>query len=188
MFSLSDNHLNFDSLTVSYLGFRFEHEFTGYISYPYWISSLTHKDIFRLLLPWTFIGLLLFIYSPLVVFIEQKFVKEKIIEKEIHVADVTIDKAKIYQLPDGSLFDSFAGTITKEDFVHTLPPQSALLLKLFLRKENHRLSTAEIEQELWNGSGTIDKIHKVIQRLRAELRKVSPELTIKNVNGDYELK
>ena len=86
------------------------------------------------------------------------------------------------------MFDSFAGTLTKEDFVHTLPPQSALLLKLFLRKENHRLSTAEIEQELWNGSGTIDKIHKVIQRLRAELRKVSPELTIKNVNGDYELK
>ena len=113
---------------------------------------------------------------------------KKIVEKEIHVADVPIDKAKIYHLPDESLFDSFAGTITKGDFVHTLPPQSSLLLKLFLRKENHSLTTMEIENGLWNGNGSMDKIHKAIQRLRVELKKVSPDLVIKNVNGDYELK
>ena len=91
-------------------------------------------------------------------------------------------------MPDNSLFDSFAGTITKGDLVHTLPPQSSLLLKLFVRKENLYLSTAEIDKGLWNGNGTIDNIHKVIQRLRTELRKVSSELVIKNVNGGYELK
>ena len=109
-------------------------------------------------------------------------------EKKIHVADVSIDKAKIYHLPDDSLFDSFAGTITKGNLIHTLPPQSSLLLKLFLRKENHCLTTTEIEQDLWNGNGSIDKIHKAIQRLRIELKKVSPDLVIKNVNGDYVLK
>jgi hypothetical protein len=46
----------------------------------------------------------------------------------------------------------------------------------------------EIENGLWNGNGSMDKIHKAIQRLRVELKKVSPDLVIKNVNGDYELK
>ena len=104
------------------------------------------------------------------------------------MADVTIDKAKIYHLPDESLFDSFAGTITKGDLIHTLLPQSSLLLKLFLRKENHCLSTTEIEQGLWNGNGSTDKIHKAIQRLRTDLKKISPDLVIKNINGNYELK
>ena len=132
--------------------------------------------------------MLFFFYSSIEGLFHRKFIKEKIVEKEIHVADVVIDKAKIYQLPDGSVFDSFAGTLSKNDLIHTLPPQSALLLRLFLRKEKHRLTTVEIEQELWNGQGTVDKIHKVIQRLRAELKKVSPDLVVKNVNGDYELK
>ena len=111
-----------------------------------------------------------------------------VVEKKIHVADVAIDKAQVYELPGGGLFDSFSRTITQGDFVYTLPPQPALLLRLFLRKKNHHLSTAEIEQELWNGNGSTDKIHKVIQRLRVELKKVSPNLIIKNVNGDYVLK
>ena len=104
------------------------------------------------------------------------------------MADVAIDKAQVYELPGGGLFDSFSGTVTKGDFVHKFPPQSALLLRLFLRTKNHLLSTAEIEQELWNGNGSTDKIHKVIQRLRVELKKVSPDLVIKNINGKYELK
>ena len=40
----------------------------------------------------------------------------------------------------------------------------------------------------WFGKGTIDQLHKAIQRLRAELKKVSSEIVIKNINGDYELK
>ena len=187
-YAIIHNRLPFDSLTVKYLGFRCEHELVGYVSYPYWLLILSLGSKCWLILPWIVFLLLLIFYAPIERFLLSKLVREKILEKEIHVADVTIDKAKVFQLPDGSLFDSFAGTITKEGFIHTLPPQSALLLKLFLRKENHRLSTAEIEHELWNGNGTIDKIHKVIQRLRTELRKVSSELVIKNVNGDYELK
>ena len=188
VYSVTDNSLHFDSLTVSYLGFRCEHELVGYVSYPFWILTISLGNKCWFILPWIVFLLLLIFYASIERFLLSKLIKEKKLEKEIHVADVTIDKAKIYQLPDGILFDSFAGTLTKEDFVHTIPPHSALLLKLFLRKGNHRLTTDEIEQELWNGSGTIDRIHKAIQRLRVELRKVSPELTIKNINGDYELK
>ena len=135
--SVNESHL--DSLTVSYLGFRCEHELVAFVSYPYWLFSL--ENCYWVLLSWVVFILLVVFYIPLEDFFRRKFVKDKIVEKEIHVADVTIDKAKIYHLPDESLFDSFAGTITKGDLIHTLLPQSSLLLKLFLRKENHCLST-----------------------------------------------
>ena len=182
----SGNESNLDSLTVSYLGFRCEHELVAFVSYPYWLFSL--DNCYWVFLSWGIFILLVVFYTPLDVFFQHKFVKERIVEKAVHVADVTIDKAKIYRLPDGSWFNASECTLTKGDFIHTLPPQSSLLLKLFVRKENLYLSTAEIDRGLWNGNGTIDNIHKVIQRLRTELRKVSSELAIRNVNGGYELK
>lgn len=187
-YSVTDARLHWDSLTVKYLGFRCEHELVAYASHPHWLSQLSKTDWGCLLLPWGLSVVLLVFYVPLERAFRRKFIEEKIVEREIHVADVSIDKAKIYQLPDGVLFDSFKGTLTKGNLVHTLPPQSALLFRLFLRKGNHRLSVGEIEQELWNGEDSTGKIYKVIQRLRDELKKVSPNLVIKNVNGEYELK
>lgn len=179
---------NVDSLMVTYLGFRCEHELVAYTSYPSWISSLSFSKCCRLFFPIILLGILFVCYDFLEKFFRRKLVKEKVVEREIHVADVAITQAKVYQLPDGSLFDSLAGTLKKGEIINTLPPQSVILLRLFLRKENHHLSSAEIEQELWNGNGSIDKLYKAMQRLRADLKKVSSEVVIKNVNGDYELK
>ena len=198
--SVANNQIHFDSLSVSYLGIRCEHEVTAYISYPHWLSSFSWQNGCVYLVPWLLLVVLYIFYPHLETFVRRKFVrvkvvektieveKEVIVEKEIHVADITIDKAQVYQLPGGGLFDSFSGTITKSDFIHTLPPQSALLLKLFLRKENHHLSISEIDEALWEGRGSLDRIHKAIQRLRIELKKVSSDLVIKNVKRDYELK
>lgn len=177
-----------DSLTVRYLGFRCEHELVGYVSYPFWLSFLSVSKWGFLLFPWCVWGLLFAIYNPLERLVQKIFVREKVVEKEVHVADVKIDEAKIFLLPDGSLFDTFTGILSKGEISRQLPPQSIILLKLFLQKENHHLSSSEIEQELWKGKGTIDQLHKAIQRLRAELKKVSSEIVIKNINGDYELK
>lgn len=201
VYSMMDKQFSgLDSLTVKYLGFRCEHELVAYVSSPYWMTSIVGGDWCILLFPWILLVLLFVYYPQLEAFVKRKLIhkeviekiveieKEVIVEKEIHVADVAIDKAQVYQLPDGSLFDSFSGIITKGDCIHTLPPQPAFLLRLFLRKENHHLSTTEIDQELWNGNGSTDKIHKIIQRLRVELKKVSPNLVVKNINGDYELK
>ena len=180
--------LTSDSLSVRYLGFRFEHELVTYVAYPLWLSDLSFVEWLLLLLPWGVLLLLASSYTFLENFIKKKFFREKVIEKEIHVADVKIDEAKIFLLPDGSLFDTFTGILSKGEISRQLPPQSIILLKLFLQKENHHLSSSEIEQELWKGKGTIDQLHKAIQRLRAELKKVSSEIVIKNINGDYELK
>ena len=201
LYSIIDKpYSDLDSLTVKYLGFRCEHELTAYVSYPSWSFVLSVGDCCILLLPWILFMSLFVFYPKLEALAKRKLTHKEVIEKtieierkvivekEIHVADVAIDKAQVYQLPDGGLFDSFSGTITKGDFVHTLPPQSALLLKLFLRKENHQLSISEIDEALWGGKGSIDRIHKAIQRLRIELKKISSDLVVKNVNRDYELK
>lgn len=177
-----------DSLTTRYLGFRCEHEFVAYISYSFWKSDLLSLAVCRLVLPWIVWGLLFFFYAPLEKFLQKILVRKEVIEREIHVADVSIEKAKIYQLPDGSLFDSFAGTLMKEGLTKQLPPQSMILLRLFLSKESHRLSSSEIEQELWNGRGSAEKLRQAIQRLRRDFKAVSSGVVIKNVNGDYELK
>ena len=200
-YSVADKQVSgLDSLTVKYLGFRCEHELVALVSYPYWMNGFNSSDWCILLFPWFLLVLLFVFYPKLETLVKGKLThkeviektieieKEVIVEKKIHVADVVIDKAQVYELPGGGLFDSFSGTVTKGDFVHKFPPQSALLLRLFLRTKNHLLSTAEIEQELWNGNSSTDKIHKVIQRLRVELKKVSPDLVIKNINGKYELK
>ena len=176
-----------DSLTVKYMGFRCEHEFVAYISYSFWKSDLLSLAICRLMLPWIVWGLLFFFYVPLEKFLQKKLVRKEVVEREIHVADVPIGKAKIYQLPDGSLFDTFAGTLMKEGLTKQLPPQSMILLRLFLSKESHRLSSSEIEQELWNGRGSAEKLRQAIQRLRRDFKAVSSGVVIKNVNGDYEL-
>ena len=184
----ANHNLFLDSLTVSYLGFRCEHELVSFVSYPYWLLDLSWDAYVWLMFPWLLLVLLIVFYTSIERFSQNKLIKEKIVEKEIHVVDVQIDKAKIFRLQDGSLFNSFSGTLTKEGLSKQLPPQSALLLKLFLQKEKHHLSPSEIDQELWKGQGTTDQLHKAIQRLRMDLKKVSSEVVIKSVNGDYELK
>ena len=187
VFSVVNNRLHYDSLSVNYLGFRCEHELTAFISYPYWFLNFSWYTLGVLLL-WGLLVILFKFYTPIESFIQRRMVKEKVIEKEVYVTDVVIGKSKLYRLPDGSLFDTSACTLTKGGLIHTLPPQSAILLKLFLYKENHYLSIEEIDKALWNGLGSSGKIHKAMQRLRDELKKVSPDLVIKTVSGGYELK
>ena len=187
-YSEADSQLRFDSLTVSYMGFRCEHELTAFVSYPHWLSVLGIGEWILWFLPWGVLGLLAAFYAPVEKFFRRKFVEVKIVEKEIHLADVPIDQAEIYQLPDGCLFNSLTATLTKGEIFQRIRPQSALLLKLFLQKENNCLSAYEIEHGLWNGQGTTDQLHKAIQRLRTDLKNASSEVLIKNVNGNYELK
>ena len=170
------------------MGFRCEHELTAYTSYPYWLFRLSFFNWFWLLLPWIVFAEVIVFYVRMEQFFQRKFVKEKVIEREVHVADVKLEKAQTFLLPDGSVFDSLESTLTKGDQQYRLSNQSAILLKLFLRKSNHRLSSADIDLELWNGKGTADQLYTAIQRLRVGLKKVTSELEIKNENGDYELK
>ena len=173
-----------DSLTVRYLGFRCEHELVGYVSYPFWLSSLSVTEWGFLLLPWCVCGLLFVLYVPMERFIKKTLVREK----EVHVADVPIEKAKVYRLPDGTVFDTFAGTLVRGEEKTSLSPQSVNLLKLFVRTSHYRATAEEIDSCLWYGKGSKEQLRTAIFRLRKDLKAVHSPLVIQNEGGIYELK
>ena len=173
-----------DSLTVRYLGFRCEHELVGYVSYPFGLSFFSVTEWGFLLLPWCVWGLLFVLYVPMERFIKKKLVREK----EVHVADVPIEKAKVYRLPDGTVFDTFAGTLVRGEEKTSLSPQSVNLLKLFVRTSHYRATAEEIDSCLWYGKGSKEQLRTAIFRLRKDLKAVHSPLVIQNEGGIYELK
>ena len=189
-----------DSLTVKYLGFRCEHELTAYVSYPHWMSSLAGGDGCILLLPWILYVLLFVCYPKLEALAKRKLIhkeviektieieKEVIVEKEVYVADVMMDKACVYKLPDGTLFDSFACTLEKDGLQQRLQPQSVSLLKLFLSKSDYKITSADICIKLWGDVTYTERLYSAIRRLRSDLKKVKSELFIETSYGFYELK
>lgn len=173
-----------DSLTVRYLGFRCEHELVAYVSYPFWLSLLSLSEWGFLMLPWCVWGLLFAFYAPLERFIKKKLVREK----EVHVADVPIEKAKVYRLPDGTVFDTFAGTLVRGKEKTSLSPQSVNLLKLFVRTTDFQATVEDIDSRLWYGKGSKEQLRSAIFRLRKDLKAVHSPLVIQNEGGIYELK
>ena len=182
-----------DSLTVRYLGFRCEHELVGYVSYPFGLSMLSVSEWGFLLLPWCVWGLLFAFYAPLERFVRKKIIREKvvekevIVEKEIYMVDLQMDKVGIFHLPDGTVFDSLVGTLTKDRVQQRLQPQSVSLLKLFLRKEDRQVTSDEICMKLWGDTGYADRLRSAISRLRNDFKAVKSELVVNCSYGVYEL-
>ena len=201
MFSSYDKRLpRLDSLTVKYLGFRCEYELAAFVSYSYWTNSIMPMDWCVLLFPWILLVLLIF-YNPLLeTFAKRKLTYEKVIEKtvevekeiivekEIHVVDVQMNKVGIFNLPDGTIFDSIVGTLTKDGVQQRLQPQSVSLLKLFLDKENRQLTSDDICRKLWGDTSLSYRLHSAISRLRNDLKAIKSELFVSCSYGVYELK
>ena len=179
-----------DSLTVKYLGFRCEHEITAYISYPYWMSCLTNLQYVILSLPLLLWLLLSTFYSGMEAFVRHKLVREKIVvqKEQIHIVDVQIDTAKVFKLPDGTLFDSFAKVLSKGGIQHNIQPQSVSLLRLFLSKDDLKVTSEEISWELWQEKREKDRLYSAVRRLRNDLKAIKSDLVISCTDGVYELK
>ena len=200
VYSIADKQLSgLDSLTVKYLGFRCEHEVVAFVSYPYWLFCLSMGDYCMLLLPWILLTLLFVCYPKLESLAKQKMTHEKVIEKtvevekevivekEIYMVDVQMNKVGIFHLPDGTVFDSFIGTLTKNGVQQRLQPQSVSLLKLFLRKEDRQVTSDEICMKLWGDTGYADRLRSAISRLRNDFKAVKSELVVNCSYGVYEL-
>ena len=200
IYTVVDNPFHLDSLTISYLGFRCEHEVTAYVAYPHWMSSIAGGDGCILLLPWILYVLLFVCYPKLEALAKRKLIhkeviertieveKEVIVEKEVYVADVMMDKAGIYKLPDGTLFDSFAGSLNKDGVQQRLQPQSASLLKFLLSKNGNKATSEEICMKLWGDNQHSYRLHSATNRLRNDLKAVKSELVVSCSYGVYELK
>lgn len=191
---IGEHYLKFDSLTVKYMGFRCEHELVAYVSNSNWTTSLDSYDLCILSSLWLLLLLIAIYYSRLEALVKHKLTHEKIVEKEviiekgIHVVDVQIDKANVFKLPDGTLFDSFEKVLSKGEIRHNIQPQSVALLKLFLSKSDYRVTATEISLELWKNEREKEKLYSAIRRLRNDLKAVNSELIITCTNGEYELK
>ena len=201
VYSIADKQLSgLDSLTVKYLGFRCEHELVAFVSYPYWLLGLSMGNYCLLLMPWILLMLLFVCYPKLESLAQQKMTHEKVIEKmvevekevivekEIYMVDVQMNKVGIFHLPDGTVFDSLVGTLTKDRVQQRLQPQSVSLLKLFLRKEDRQVTSDEICMKLWGDTGYADRLRSAISRLRNDFKAVKSELFVSCSYGVYELK
>ena len=177
-----------DSLIVKYLGFRCEHELVGYVSHPSWLSGLSRSNWYWLIVIWGAFVILVISYSSIESLFRRKFVEEKIVEKEIYVADVHINKADVFRLPDGTLFDSFAKVLSKDGIQHNIQPQTASLLKLFLSKSDLKVTSEEICWGLWKAKQEKDKLYSAIRRLRNDLKAVNSVLVVSCTDRVYELK
>lgn len=173
-----------DSALVWYLGYRCEAEFVGSVCYPEAWTIWSPFTWAWLFLPWMVGVLFLLFYKKMWTFIKRKFTKKQI----VHVADAQIADAKIYQLGDGAVYDVFSRTIQKGSAVCKLAPQSGTLFLLFLRTSEHRVTVDEIDQRLWNGQGSKERLHSTVRRLRNELKSAPIELSIEYLGETYQLK
>lgn len=196
-----------DSLSTYYIGCRCEVGMTGYLYIP-WQVILSWKD--RALLVAVVVGciLLFFVREYVSRVCRRLFMKKKpavqtvIIEKEVpKVKEVTVFVEKIvpviagpectpsiYQLEKGVYFDADSQRLEKGGGFVKLTLLPAKLLQGLLDAEGHRLSNDEIFPLLWpDGTGTVDRLHQHIKRLRNFLSQISA-CTIENENSAYRLK
>ncbi|MBR0042929.1 MAG: winged helix-turn-helix domain-containing protein [Bacteroides sp.] len=173
-----------DSVDIWKIGYRQEAEVVGFaLPKSYWEHQTCTFWIW-LILPWSGLTILFLLYR-----IKAEWVKRKFLHREIiHVADAKLEKSKIYLLNENVKFDTLNRSLTNDNATYKLTPQSVVLLTLFIRATEHKLSTEEISKEMWHGNASKEQIYTAIRRLRKELTKASNHIHIDNLNGIYYLK
>ena len=177
-----------DSLATFYLGHRCEVGATGYLHTP-WRMMLSWQDKVCLAAIVGFCLLLFFVHGCVRRFCRRLFVREKtvFVEKFTPVAAVCESPPGVCRLETGVYFEAGSRLLKKGDDAVKLMPLSAKLLQEFLDAEDHRLTNDEILRLLWpDGTGTLDKLHQNIKRLRQSLSRISI-CTIEHENFAYRL-
>lgn len=169
-----------DSLVSCYLGYRCEVGVTGFTYFPWW-KVLTLKD--KILL-----GAL--VVACLLLFFVQEFmirIYHRLFTKEIPVIAMDKSQSHIYQLEDDCFFDADSMNLKNSVVNVKLTPLPATLLQGFLDAQDNKLSINEIMMLLWpDGTGTSERVHTTIRRLRKYLSEI--DWIVENGNSAYQLK
>lgn len=174
-----------DSLLSYYMGFRCEVEATGYASCEWW-WLLSDWRLLAIGGVCAGIELLFFIFGKMYCYRKNRQ-PEEVEQEGLPVIVVTAEQSPVYQLGEHTFFDVERMELIKEEQVVKLTPQTAVLLEKFLQAEGHTLSTSLISETLWpNGSGSQERIHTLIRRLRKSLGELTA-LQIKFKNDSYHL-
>lgn len=175
-----------DSLLSYYMGFICEVEATGFISY-HWINLVYGWYLYVCFLSFCAFVTIYCFRNKIVNRIKNSFREKEMASSRITMIEDT-NLYPVYQLDVDVFFDTKREILKCNDKVATLTPQSACLLRAFLESPDRRLSISEIYTLLWpDGSGTKDRVHSAIYRLRQALKEVSC-LTIDNGSICFQLK
>lgn len=179
-----------DSLFTYYVGYRCETEITAFASFNYW-NALTLGDWMKIIALWMMLGL--YIWQFYIWQMQSgdkcKLPEDNVIEKEKPFVPIKEEIAEIYELGNGLYFYSSERLLKREDQVVKLPPKISLLLVGFMKADKYKMSISEICLLLWpDGSGTAERVHTVINRLRSSLGEFKLGITIISGNSEYRLK
>lgn len=174
-----------DSLLSYYMGSRCEVEATGYASCEWW-WLLSDWRLLAIGGVCAGIELLFFIFGKMYCYRKNRQIEE--VEQEgLPVIVMTAVQSPVYQLEEHVSFNVERMELIKQEQVVKLTSQTAILLEMFLQAEGHTLSTSLISGTLWpDGSGTHERIHTLIRRLRKLLGELT-SLQIKFKKDAYHL-
>ena len=179
-----------DSLFSYYIGYRCEVEVTGFATFSYWNTLFLWDwmELFSLLLIGGLFLWRLYIYK--IQFADNSELPELIvIEKEIPVIALKEENSHIYQLGNDLFFDATERLLRRGEQKKKLLPQVSTLLVGLLKADDYRMSISEICLLLWpDGSGTAERVHTVVGRLRAALSEISSGISVDSGNFQYQLK
>lgn len=174
-----------DSLSSYYMGSRCEVEATGYFS-CYWWDLFSDWRLLLIFIVCACIELLFFIFRR--IYHSFSSHSNRIMHSEpVSMFTIAIGQPHTYQLEEDVFFDAVQMKIVKKQQATELTSQLTLLLEMFLQAEENEVSTTEMSKALWpDGSGTQERIHTIIHRLRQSLRELTT-LQIKFKNNSYHL-
>lgn len=186
----SQSLLASDSLFSCYIGYRCEVEVTAFASFSY-LDALSMLDLLELCILMMMIVLLFWrIYTYKALYTDKNALLEPSVAKTaISVITHNEKMDDVYALGNDIFFDASVRALRKGSQTIKLLPQVTTLLVGFMKADNNRMSIPEICFLLWpDGSGTSERVHKVVARLRASLSDVSSDITIVSGNYKYQLK
>ena len=165
-----------------YMGYACEIEMMGYLHYSIWNIMPTMLSIYFLLY-------IIYVYGSyrFAMFVNRKVVamrRKEIIEVPVItlVKEASDTPVRSYILHDNIIFYAEQQIIELDGKKEKIQKQQSLLLELFLRNkdEGYVLEDDVISQHLWpDRSGSVDRLHKAIGRLRSKLNELDGSIDIK---------
>lgn len=147
---------------VTYVGDRCEIEVRGSMPYSFWQVVFYHGYPFL----WILLGvIILFSILYYIYWLMRRPPKVKLVTKEVthevikFVKDVDLNEPECYRLFPNLVFDVKHQMLLEGDKKIKLPPQSCLILKLFLDAPCHTLTDEEIIKGIWPKAPGMD-IHR----------------------------
>lgn len=178
------------------IGYACELEIFGYLHYSIW-RMMYMEILFYLLL------CSLFVYGVYKVCVaaREKLLaqqKEKIVEVPIIqivevpiiqiVKEVSGTPLRVYTLRENILFYAEQKMLKVDGLEKPIRSQLCQLLELFLNAEAYILTDEVIRKHMWpDGTDSIERVHKVITRLRSFLRENDQSINIARGVGTYQL-